>query len=340
MVRALVALGANLGDRAATLRAAVDHLNGDRVTLVAASSWHETVPSGGPAGQPGYLNGAALFETSLTPEAFFERLVQTEHRLGRTREVRWGPRTLDLDLLLYDAVVMRSPKLELPHPRLAFRRFVLAPAVEIAGAMRHPGIGWTMDRLLEHLATARPYVAITGVPGAGKTELARQVAKISGADLAILDDARGATAVQSGPSLEAELEFVRARRQRLASYPWVGRERWLISDFWLEQSLAYARTELPPSSQTAVSAAVEAARASVVAPKLTVLLADALDHSGPNSGMQGQPQDPVSRAPLDQLAHELSNAVNRPELGPVLLLDQSDLGEAARQLASALETMR
>ena len=340
MVRALVALGANLGDRAATLRAAVDHLNGDRVTLVAASSWHETVPSGGPAGQPGYLNGAALFETSLTPEAFFERLVQTENRLGRTREVRWGPRTLDLDLLLYDAVVMRSPKLELPHPRLAFRRFVLAPAVEIAGAMRHPGIGWTMDRLLEHLATARPYVAITGVPGAGKTELARQVAKISGADLAILDDARGATAVQSGPSLEAELEFVRARRQRLASYPWVGRERWLISDFWLEQSLAYARTELPPSSQTVVSAAVEAARASVVAPKLTVLLADALDHSGPNSGMQGQPQDPVSRAPLDQLAHELSNAVNRPELGPLLRLDPSDPGEAVRQLASALETMR
>jgi 2-amino-4-hydroxy-6-hydroxymethyldihydropteridine diphosphokinase len=341
MARALIALGANLGDRAATLRAALDHLAAETgITLVSASRWHETVPSGGPTGQPGYLNGAALFETTLHPEEFFARLVQSEDRFGRKRHERWGPRTLDLDLLLYDIVTMRSQTLELPHPRLAVRRFVLEPAAEIASAMMHPRTGWSIDRLLQHLSTAKPYVALTGLPGAGKTELARNVARMTGADVVTLAEGRGSPVVRSGSPQQVELEFVRARCERLADCEWANRGAWLISDFWLEQSLAYGRVELSPASQFAVSEAVAVARAVVVAPKLTVLLELVAGDSGTPPGPAPQATAAAARVALDQLASELSNALNRPDLGPVLRLDGLNLNEATRELASALETMR
>ena len=129
---------------------------------------------GGPEGQRPYLNGALLLETSLEPEALLTRLLQIEAELGRCRSTRWDQRTIDLDLLLYDSLVVRSPELELPHPRMAVRRFVLEPAAEVAGSMVHPTIGWSVDRLLEHLCSATPYAAIVGPPESGKTELARR----------------------------------------------------------------------------------------------------------------------------------------------------------------------
>ncbi len=338
MARALIALGANLGDREATLRAALGHLASQTdITLLSASRWHETVPSGGPTGQPEYLNGAALFETTLPPEEFLARLQSAENRLGRTRQQRWGPRTLDLDLLLYDDVMMRSSTLELPHPRLVVRRFVLEPAAEVAADMKDPRTSWSIDQLLQHLSTAKPYVAITGLPGVGKTELACAVASMAGAEFATLDERLERHLVRSGSPQQVELEFVRARCEQLVEREWPNGEKWLISDFWLDQSLAYAKVGLPPAEQATVSAAVMAAQAGVVAPKLTVLVeSDAGGHD--NSSQQAA--TPAARVALDQLASELSNIVSRPEVGPVLRLSGRNPLEATRELASALETMR
>ena len=95
-------------------------------------------PIGGPAGQEPFLNAAALLETSLPPAELLARLQRIELHLGRTRETRWAARTLDLDLLLYDNLVLNTPYLTLPHPRMAFRRFVLEPAAEVAPEMAHP----------------------------------------------------------------------------------------------------------------------------------------------------------------------------------------------------------
>jgi 2-amino-4-hydroxy-6-hydroxymethyldihydropteridine diphosphokinase len=161
MSRCLIALGSNLGDRAATLEAAIAEIGAvDRVTVERTSRWYETRPVGGDAERHEYLNGAALIETSLGPGELLGALQAIEARHGRQRSARWADRTLDLDLLLYDDCVIDSPSLGLPHPRMSFRQFVLEPAVEIAPQFLHPTIGWTLERLLQHLDAGADRVAI------------------------------------------------------------------------------------------------------------------------------------------------------------------------------------
>ncbi len=181
MVAALVALGSNLGDRRQTLDQAVEKIAVCRgVSLLAASAWHATDPIGGPTGQGQFLNGAVLLDTSLSALQLFAVLQSIESAAGRDRAVRWGPRTLDLDLLLFGDEVIHSPQLIVPHPQMAFRRFVLEPAAEIASNLVHPTIGWSITRLLGHLRTAAPYVAIAGPHAADKTWLAREAAAAVG----------------------------------------------------------------------------------------------------------------------------------------------------------------
>jgi 2-amino-4-hydroxy-6-hydroxymethyldihydropteridine diphosphokinase len=154
LVRAYVGLGANLGDREATIRRAValvDELGG--VAVVGVSSLRETEPWG-PVEQPRYLNGAVALETDLRPRELLDALLDVERRLGRARddEERWGPRTIDLDLLLYGDLVLDEPGLDVPHPRLHERRFALEPLAELAPDALVPGRG-TAAELLRALET-------------------------------------------------------------------------------------------------------------------------------------------------------------------------------------------
>jgi 2-amino-4-hydroxy-6-hydroxymethyldihydropteridine diphosphokinase len=128
-----IGLGANLGDRERTLREALARLErGGALRVLAVSRFRETEPVGGPAGQPAYLNAVARGETSLSPRAFLLALLATEASLGRVRGERWAPRTVDLDLLLYDDVAIDEPDLTIPHPRMLERAFVTEPLAEIA----------------------------------------------------------------------------------------------------------------------------------------------------------------------------------------------------------------
>jgi 2-amino-4-hydroxy-6-hydroxymethyldihydropteridine diphosphokinase len=130
---AFVALGSNLGDRRGTLEGAVAALAGTYgVAVRKVSSFHETEPVGGPAGQGLFLNAAAVLETTLDPFGLLRVLREIEERFGRTRTVHWGERTLDLDLLLFDDRIIDTPELTIPHPRLTERRFVLEPLAEVA----------------------------------------------------------------------------------------------------------------------------------------------------------------------------------------------------------------
>ena len=143
MTRAYVGLGANLGDRERTLHAAVDALAAEEgIEVVAVSTVRETEPVG-VGEQPTYLNGAAELETTLTARELLDRLLAVERRLGRVRSPgEHGPRTLDLDLLLYGHdEVIDEPGLTVPHPRLADRRFVLEPLAELAPGLVVPGRG-------------------------------------------------------------------------------------------------------------------------------------------------------------------------------------------------------
>lgn len=144
MARAFIGLGSNLGDREAALRGALELLGED---VVAVSSFRETEPVGY-LDQPAFLNAAAALETGLEPRALLERLLGVERELGRTREgPRHGPRTIDLDLLVYDDRVIDEPGLVVPHPRLAERRFVLEPLAELDPDLVVPGRGRVADLL-------------------------------------------------------------------------------------------------------------------------------------------------------------------------------------------------
>jgi len=147
-----LALGSNLGDRGATIAAALDavgKLPGTRVLKV--SRLVETEPVGGPPGQGPFLNGAAAIETDLTPEDLLAALKRIERDLGRTEGPRWSPRPIDLDILLCGDLVLDTPGLTIPHPRLRDRRFVLEPLAEIAADVRDPVTGKSVKELLERL---------------------------------------------------------------------------------------------------------------------------------------------------------------------------------------------
>jgi 2-amino-4-hydroxy-6-hydroxymethyldihydropteridine diphosphokinase len=142
MTRAFVGLGANLGDRGAMLRAALEQLAAEPgVELVAVSASRETDPVG-IVDQPRFLNAAAVVETDLPPRELLDRLLAIERRLGRTRTgPRFGPRTIDLDLLLYGDERIAEPGLDVPHPRLHERLFALEPLAELDPELVVPGRG-------------------------------------------------------------------------------------------------------------------------------------------------------------------------------------------------------
>ncbi|HJW04810.1 MAG TPA: 2-amino-4-hydroxy-6-hydroxymethyldihydropteridine diphosphokinase [Azospira sp.] len=141
MHRAFVALGANLEDPAAQVRAALEALAAlPGVRLIRASSLYRTAPVG-VTGQPDYINAVAEVSTDLPPGELLAALFRIEEQFGRERHYRYAPRTLDLDLLLHDELVLHTPDLTLPHPRLHLRAFVLVPLAEIAPDLRLPGRG-------------------------------------------------------------------------------------------------------------------------------------------------------------------------------------------------------
>ena len=142
MPRAYVGLGANLGNREETLRRAVALLAAaDGVDVLAVSELRETDPVG-VVDQPRFLNGAVAIETTLAPRELLDFLLRIERELGRVRgEERWGPRTVDLDLLVYGDQIVDEPGLRVPHPRIHERRFVLEPLAELDPVLEIPGLG-------------------------------------------------------------------------------------------------------------------------------------------------------------------------------------------------------
>jgi 2-amino-4-hydroxy-6-hydroxymethyldihydropteridine diphosphokinase len=164
-VRAVLALGVNLGDRPATLQSALEGLDAyEGIRVVAASPLMETDPVGGPE-QPSFLNAVLLLDTTLAPLELLAACQQVEHDHGRVRVVRWGPRTLDIDVIAYGSLVATSAELELPHPRAAVRAFVLAPWLELDPDAALPGPDEAGRPVRELLARAADRGGVRRVEG-------------------------------------------------------------------------------------------------------------------------------------------------------------------------------
>ena len=150
MTTVYIGIGSNLGDREDNCLKAIELMRERGINVTKQSSPYETEPWG-LTGQPKFINMAVEAETSHSPRKLLEVLKEIEKEMGRTEAVRWGPRAIDLDILLYDDLILDEPDLKIPHPLMEEREFVLRPLCEIAPDVRHPVIGKTIRELLKKL---------------------------------------------------------------------------------------------------------------------------------------------------------------------------------------------
>jgi 2-amino-4-hydroxy-6-hydroxymethyldihydropteridine diphosphokinase len=333
------------------------------VTFLAASRPRETRPIGGPAGQPAFLNGAFLVETALSPDDVLDVLTAIENTLHRERAERWGPRTIDLDLLLYDDLVLDRPGLTVPHPRMSTRRFVLEPCVEIAPDFLHPLAGCSVRDLLAAISAAHPHVAVIGVPGSGAPEVAAAVADTT---LARLVHAPAAIPFCG----DDEAQFARRWEETLAECAaalrhdsWPADPHGTIADFWLDAFPLVAEGCLPTDR---IAAAFRRAAGETVAPHVAILLladADVLEERlafrrrrpAPQTAMfadlAGCATAVVDTPPAHTVAAlvMLQDKLRRRLMGPpgaaarrpkaVVAVAANDLGQAIAEAVAAVEAM-
>jgi 2-amino-4-hydroxy-6-hydroxymethyldihydropteridine diphosphokinase len=254
---ALVGLGSNLGDRRAILDGAVEALGSlPGVTVRDVSSYRQTAAVGGPPGQEPFLNGVVAIESARDPFELLAELRLIEDAFGRERHVRWGERTLDLDLLLQGDEVWFTPELILPHPRFAVRRFVVGPAAEVAAGVFDPMTGRSMVSLLANLDRRPSLVCLDHLEPTDELGEIERLAEIQGR----VCERLGAVAIR-GPKgddsvsgwadqVDGESSFYRWLEERgrlLNSAEWRHRHdphRWLVADFSIEQRMKWGKPTL------------------------------------------------------------------------------------------------
>ena len=362
MARCLVGCGSNLGRRREQLDRAVELLRFmPGVRMLAVSRFRETRPVGGPVGQSPYLNGACLLDTDLGPHDVLGMLNAVENTLHRERTERWGERTLDLDLLLYDDLVVDETALTVPHPRMTTRRFVLEPAVEIAADFEHPLAGCSLRALLDNISAPHPLVAVVGVPGSGAAEVA---AAVGDAVLARVIHAPRPLPLPAQAGSEAWHDLLAAWVEPLASAAWPDDPHGTVIDYCLDAIAAAAAVALSPTDATRLDAALDRAARRVPVPHVAILLvasADVLEErfamgswrtvnaGAPGADLHtatatlcGAPSTGAALADLqDRLVRRLRGPGPRGPLSPkgVVTVDASDLARAVAEATAAVEAM-
>jgi hypothetical protein len=262
-----------------------------------------------------FLNAAVSLETTLAPEQLHALLRRIELDLGRRSAERWAARPIDLDLLLFDEQVINTQALAVPHPRMAFRRFVLAPAAEVAADMVHPLIGWTIGELLAHLDHAAPYLALLGLPGSSRETLAERVALATGGLYLAATEGVAPGRTPDDPSGHSErraIQFLDHASRKLSDGELRKAGRLVISDFYFDECLAWRGRNWDDHQRARIREAWGAASQLVAAPKLLVVL-DTWDAAvtARVRAVQSPPQ-------ADRPRLEMLTLATRPGRGPVL----------------------
>ncbi len=305
MLHCLIGMGANLGNRLEALEAATLQLREHpHVEIVAGSRWYSYPAIGGPAGQGDFLNGALRIATDLSPIQLIHILNIVERRAGRQQLKRWAARTLDCDLLLYGEDHIHTAELQVPHPRMIARRFVLEPAAEIAAEMLHPPTGWTIGQLLEHLQYAPAYFAVTGSSMADADHLARDLAQQVDAQLI---ECRDAEPDSASLGWSRQLEFARKQSWELRKYGLKAGieiftdEKPRVSNFWfwrpLIDSISHTDREQRCKAMRAIEAPLE--------PKLLMVT----DSATSAFGQLIASLDPNLRVPVLHLSEDPQDAI-------------------------------
>ncbi|MBN1854301.1 MAG: 2-amino-4-hydroxy-6-hydroxymethyldihydropteridine diphosphokinase [Pirellulales bacterium] len=370
MAHALIALGSNLGNRHKTLDSAVAAVAGHpSIRLASLSPVFESLPAGGPAGQGTYLNAAAVLETSLPPDLLLAELLTVENQLGRKRGCRWDARTIDLDLIFYDDLVLQTQTLVLPHPRMSFRRFVLEPAMAIAPAMRHPTIGWTIADLLDHINRADPYIAVGGPPGSGATGLVETLRQrchyscIMNPITTTKDDwLVRVISGSSGSACDAAVECIDKICRLVSRDRWLcdhrtpktpdeyhtnpdSKSRQILSDFWPRETMVLVQTLLVMRGvdlrRTAVEETFQSAAADILCPQLIVVL-DAPDDTVWKNVAESQHGwiHLLERSDFFNICQNLRAYAEQPGHGPMLRLNHISLDRISYEVSAAIDSLK
>ncbi|WP_435008080.1 2-amino-4-hydroxy-6-hydroxymethyldihydropteridine diphosphokinase [Tundrisphaera lichenicola] len=235
-----IGLGSNLGDRKGILDAAIAALaETPGVTVEAVSCYHETIPVGGPPGQGPFLNAAARLSTSLDPHQLLSALQEIENQAGRVRTVRWGERTLDLDILIFGTRFLDEKQLKLPHPRLALRRFVIEPLAEIAPRIVDTITKRTIADLLANLDREPRFVALHGPDDSRKAAVFHQLEeRLPG--IGILAADLGRSEVRADDFYSEDFHASVRKFEALRADRWEAESRglsWIVTDFFLRLNL-------------------------------------------------------------------------------------------------------
>ncbi|MDX1532205.1 MAG: 2-amino-4-hydroxy-6-hydroxymethyldihydropteridine diphosphokinase [Rhodothermales bacterium] len=359
--RAFVGLGANLGDRAAQLRAAVQALDAaDGVTVAAASPVYESAAHtlDPEERQPAFLNAVVEVQTTRTAAALLGLLHQIERDAGRERRIRWAARPLDLDLLVYDRLLRRSDEgLAVPHPRLAERRFVLQPLADLAPDFVVPGTGRTVADLLAacpdpnpvrptpHALLSMPsaaptlalripdtlrYVAVEGVIGAGKTSLARLLAERMGGRLVLeqFDENPFLPDFYRDPerwAFQTQLAFLASRfRQQKALAERDLFQQATVADYTFDKDRIFAHVTLSGDELGLYENLYGLMEPATVVPDLVVYLRSSVDRLVRNVKQRGRAyEQQMERNYLAELSEAYDRYFFHYQKGPLLIVDST-----------------
>lgn len=340
----LLAFGGNLGDVPGTYAECIRQLaQTNEVESIVASKLHSTQPIGGPVGQPRYFNGAIQLRTSLQPLELLASIQTLESLLGRTRTERWGARTIDLDILLYSDQILHTECLELPHPRMTFRRFVLDPAVEVAADMVHPPTGWTIRKLREHLDESPFQVEFCGADRDVVEKCARWLAQESLATVSLLELAASpATDILPTASAAWAIQLVdRLNRYATASTAPGDSKGAVLADSLLEIK-AWGRAVLNELDNARLRQSISALEARLPVPQLIVWLDNMASGDSGHQWELAAPRSWDSRSGMftERIVQGLRAEMALRHRGPVLHLTACDESKIRNDLLAAWQAMR